>query len=167
MDVKSACIKGKYYDEYLTEHEIKMIERWLPSLRPHTIIGIEDCMGPEADFISLHLDMDGTYMHLTIPALYFNATPDFAEPVRISGALKAQYVSMVKETSIVGYISVQDLTMVTDIIHARTMEAFFPLIVTAAIYFIIADLLTSFLRVIEIKINPKQGKKIIKGVKIQ
>ena len=81
--------------------------------------------------------------------------------------LKAQYVSMVKETSIVGYISVQDLTMVTDIIHARTMEAFFPLIVTAAIYFIIADLLTSFLRIIEIKINPKQSKRIIKGVKMQ
>jgi polar amino acid transport system substrate-binding protein len=81
--------------------------------------------------------------------------------------LKAQYVSMVKETSIVGYISVQDLTMVTDIIHARTMEAFFPLIVTAAIYFIIADLLTSFLRIIEIKIDPKRGKRTVKGVKMQ
>ena len=73
---------------------------------------------------------------------------------------------MVKTTSVVGYISVQDLTMVTDIIHARTMEAFFPLIVTAAIYLIIANLLTSFLDLIEIKINPKHSKRTVKGVKM-
>ena len=56
--------------------------------------------------------------------------------------------------------------MVTDIIHARTMEAFFPLIVTAAIYLIIANLLTSFLDLIEIKINPKHSKRTVKGVKM-
>ena len=74
---------------------------------------------------------------------------------------------MVKETSIVGYISVQDLTMVTDIIHARTMEAFFPLIVTAVIYLAIANMLTAFLDIIEIKIDPKQRKRTVKGVKMQ
>ena len=81
--------------------------------------------------------------------------------------LKGEFISMVKTTSVVGYISVQDLTMVTDIIHARTMEAFFPLIVTAAIYLIIANLLTSFLDLIEIKINPKHSKRTVKGVKMQ
>ena len=80
--------------------------------------------------------------------------------------LKGEFISMVKTTSVVGYISVQDLTMVTDIIHARTMEAFFPLIVTAAIYLIIANLLTSFLDLIEIKINPKHSKRTVKGVKM-
>ena len=74
---------------------------------------------------------------------------------------------MVKETSIVGYISVQDLTMVSDIIHARTMEAFFPLIVTAVIYLAIANLLTLALDIIEIKIDPKQRKRTVKGVKMQ
>ena len=117
VDVKSACIKGKYYDEYLTEEELLLIEKWLPSLRPRTMIGIEDCMGPEADFISLHLDMDGTYMHLTIPALYFNSTPDFAEPVRISGALKAQYVSQNHSLTWEVYDMLQD-------VHARREDNF-------------------------------------------
>jgi polar amino acid transport system substrate-binding protein len=74
---------------------------------------------------------------------------------------------MVKETSIVGYISVQDLTMVSDIIHSRTMEAFFPLLVTAMIYLIIANMLTTVLDIIEIKIDPKHGKRTVKGVKMQ
>ena len=81
--------------------------------------------------------------------------------------LKGDFIAMVKETSIVGYISVQDLTMVSDIIHARTMEAFFPLIVTAVIYLAIANLLTLALDIIEIKIDPKQRKRTVKGVKMQ
>lgn len=80
--------------------------------------------------------------------------------------LKGQFITMVKETSIVGYISVQDLTMVSDIIHARTMEAFFPLIVTAVIYLVIANMLTSVLSLIEIKIDPKRRERTVKGVKM-
>lgn len=81
--------------------------------------------------------------------------------------LKGDFIAMVKETSIVGYISVQDLTMVSDIIHSRTMEAFFPLLVTAMIYLIIANMLTTVLDIIEIKIDPKHGKRTVKGVKMQ
>lgn len=40
---------------------------------------------------------------------------------------------MVKMTSVVGYIAIQDLTKVSDIIRNRTLEAFFPLIATAVI----------------------------------
>ena len=80
---------------------------------------------------------------------------------------QGDFIAMVKETSIVGYISVQDLTMVSDIIHSRTMEAFFPLLVTAMIYLIIANMLTTVLDIIEIKIDPKHGKRTVKGVKMQ
>jgi polar amino acid transport system substrate-binding protein len=50
-------------------------------------------------------------------------------------------VSLVKDTSIVGFIAVQDLTRASDLIRARTMDAFFPLVSTAIIYFIICRLL--------------------------
>ena len=51
---------------------------------------------------------------------------------------KTQVVLMIKNTSIVGYIAVQDLTKVSDIIRARTYESFFSLVFTAVIYFLIA-----------------------------
>jgi len=41
-------------------------------------------------------------------------------------------------TSIVGYIAVQDLTKASDIIRSRTFDAFFPLIMVAVLYFLIA-----------------------------
>ncbi len=80
--------------------------------------------------------------------------------------LKSQFVDMVKTTSVVGYITVEDLTMVSEIILSRTMEAFFPLITTAIIYLVIAYILTSGLTILEIKSNPKNRNRTIKGVKM-
>ncbi|NLC39831.1 MAG: ABC transporter substrate-binding protein/permease, partial [Clostridiaceae bacterium] len=77
---------------------------------------------------------------------------------------KGEFISMVKMTSIVGYITVQDLTKVSDIIRSRTYEAFFPLIVTADIYFLIAGALTSLLNLIEIRIDPAKRSRNLKGV---
>ena len=37
-------------------------------------------------------------------------------------------ISLIKTTSIVGYIAVEDLTTVSDLIRARTFDAFFPLL---------------------------------------
>lgn len=53
-----------------------------------------------------------------------------------------QFITLIKMTSIAGYISVQDLTRVSDIIRSRTYDAFFPLLSTALIYFIMAHILT-------------------------
>lgn len=78
--------------------------------------------------------------------------------------LKGEFISMVKMTSVVGYIAVQDLTKVSDIIRSRTMEAFFPLIVTAAIYFVVANAMTAVLSLAEQKIDPKRRKRTVKGV---
>lgn len=51
---------------------------------------------------------------------------------------KGEIISLVKTTSIVGYIAVQDLTKVGDIIRSRTFDAFFPLIMVAILYFVLA-----------------------------
>lgn len=80
---------------------------------------------------------------------------------------KGEFISMVKMTSVVGYIAVQDLTKVSDIIRSRTLEAFFPLIATAVMYFVIANVLTMALSFIQIRLDPKRRKGILKGVEIQ
>lgn len=78
---------------------------------------------------------------------------------------KGEFVGMMKMTSIVGYISIQDLTKASDIIRSRTYEAFFPLIATAAIYFVMSSLITALIGRIEVKIDPKQKpRKLPKGV---
>lgn len=77
---------------------------------------------------------------------------------------KGEFISMVKMTSVVGYIAIQDLTKMTDIIRSRTFEAFFPLVVTAAIYFVITYLFILLLGKIEVQIDPKRRKRVVKGV---
>lgn len=77
---------------------------------------------------------------------------------------KGEFISMVKMTSIVGYIAIQDLTKVTDIIRSRTYEAFFPLVITAAIYFLLAFSLTALLDLAEIQVDPRRRSRKVKGV---
>ena len=80
---------------------------------------------------------------------------------------KGEVISTVKMTSVVGYIAIQDLTKVSDIIRSRTYEAFFPLIATALIYFSFAALLTFLLSLMERKIDPTQRKRVLKGVEVK
>lgn len=77
---------------------------------------------------------------------------------------KGEFISMVKMTSVVGYIAIQDLTKVSDIIRSRTLEAFFPLIATAVLYFLVANILTILLSRLEISLDPKRRKRGVKGV---
>lgn len=64
---------------------------------------------------------------------------------RVLPVFKGEAISLVKMTSVVGYIAVQDLTKASDIIRSRTFDAFFPLIVITIIYFILAWLLGKLL----------------------
>lgn len=57
---------------------------------------------------------------------------------RIIPVFKGEAVSLFKNTSVVGFIAIVDLTKASDIIRARTFDAFFPLIVISIIYFILA-----------------------------
>lgn len=51
---------------------------------------------------------------------------------------KAQVTSLIKATAVVGYVAVQDLTKMADVVRSRTYDAFFPLVAVAIIYFILA-----------------------------
>ena len=51
---------------------------------------------------------------------------------------QGEIISLLKGTSIVGYIAVADMTRASDLIRSRTFDAFFPLILTAIIYFVAA-----------------------------
>ena len=78
--------------------------------------------------------------------------------------IKGEFISMVKMTSVVGYISCIDLTKASDLIRARTMEAFFPLILTAIVYFIVAHSMTLALNKLEISLDPKRRERKLPGI---
>ena len=79
--------------------------------------------------------------------------------VRFLPVFSQETVSLLKSTAIVGYIAIQDLTKMSDIIRSRTYEAFFPLIVTAVIYFLIAWIISVILRQILKAIDPNKRKR--------
>ncbi len=67
---------------------------------------------------------------------------------------KGEVISLFKMTSVVGYIAVQDITKAGDIIRSRTFDAFIPLLVTAAIYLVLAWLIAWALERIELRVTP-------------
>lgn len=69
-----------------------------------------------------------TFINIVMPQAIKNVLPVY----------KGELISLIKMTSIVGYIAVEDLTKASDIIRSRTFDAFFPLILVAAIYFLLA-----------------------------
>ncbi len=74
---------------------------------------------------------------------------------RILPVYKGEFISLVKMTSVVGYIAVQDLTKASDIIRSRTFDAFFPLVMVAILYFLISWLLLQSLGYVERRTDPK------------
>jgi polar amino acid transport system substrate-binding protein len=83
---------------------------------------------------------------------------------RVLPVYKGELITLVKLTSIVGYIAVQDLTKASDIIRSRTFDAFFPLIMTAVLYFLISWLLLWLLDTAEQKTALKRkGSRSISG----
>ena len=79
--------------------------------------------------------------------------------VRFLPVYRGEIVSLLKSTSIVGYIAIQDLTKMSDIIRSRTYEAFFPLIATAIIYFIHAWIISLILKLILKGIDKRSRKR--------
>ena len=89
-----------------------------------------------------------TFLHIVAPQTLRRILPVY----------KGEVISMVKMTSIVGYIAVQDLTKASDIIRSRTFDAFFPLIMVAILYFAISGLLILLLDYIEGFTDPKRRR---------
>ncbi len=81
----------------------------------------------------------------------------------IMPSYKGHITALIKATAIVGYVAVQDLTKMGDIVRSRTYEAFFPLIAVAIIYFILAAILTFIVNRLELRIDPRKRKNFLKG----
>ena len=62
--------------------------------------------------------------HIIMPQAFKNAVPPLAN----------EFIVLLKETSVVGFIGLQDLTRGGSIIQGRTFDAFMPLIAVALIY---------------------------------
>lgn len=88
---------------------------------------------------SLGFNYKDTMIHIILPQAFKNVLP----------ALGNEFIVLLKETSVAGYVAVQDLTYVANLIRSRTYEAFFPLITTAVIYLVLVMILTFFLGKLE------------------
>ena len=88
---------------------------------------------------SLGLTHGQTMRYIILPQTIKNTLP----------ALANEFIVLLKETSISGYIGLQDLTMAGNIIRSNTYQAFFPLIGVACIYLVIVMVLTAGVRKLE------------------
>ena len=82
-------------------------------------------------------------------------------------AYRGEAVGLIKATAIVGYIAVQDLTKMGDIVRSRTYEAFFPLIAITVIYFMLEGLVKLLVSGATGRLDPRRrrAEEILKGVK--
>ena len=60
---------------------------------------------------------------------------------KIFPALGNEVITLVKETSIAGYIGIVELIKAADIISSRTYDYFFPLVVSALVYLFLTYIL--------------------------
>lgn len=81
---------------------------------------------------SLGLTYSQTMISIILPQAFKNVLP----------ALANEFIVLIKETSICGYIGLMDLTRGGDIIRSQTYEALFPLLMVAAIYLVLVMFLT-------------------------
>ena len=72
-----------------------------------------------------------TFFYIVFPQVIKNIMPVY----------HGELISLLKNTSIVGYIAIMDMTKASDLIRSRTFDAFFPLIIVAILYFILAWLI--------------------------
>ena len=87
---------------------------------------------------------------------YFKTLKLIILPQAIKNILPAignEFITLIKETSVAGYIGVRDLTKAADIIASRTYNYFFPLVVAALMYLIIIIVLTKLLNMFETRLK--------------
>lgn len=80
-----------------------------------------------------------TMLYIILPQAFKNVLP----------ALANEFIVLLKETSVAGYIALEDLTKGGDIIRSRTYDAFMPLIGVAIIYLILVMIFNYFVKCLE------------------
>ena len=97
---------------------------------------------------SLGLSAAQTMMSIVIPQAVKNIFP----------AMCNEFITLIKETAIVGYVGLVDIQKAGDFIKSATYEAFMPLIATAIIYFVLIKLLTLALGRIETRLRKSDSR---------
>ena len=88
---------------------------------------------------SLGFNYAQTMMYIVMPQAFKNVLPTLCN----------EFISLLKETSVSGYIALQDLTKGGDIIRSRTYDAFMPLIAVALIYLAMVMIFTKLVSLLE------------------
>ena len=81
---------------------------------------------------SLGLSSSQTMTYIILPQAIKNILP----------ALANEFIMLIKETAIVGYIAMHDLTKAGDIIRSLTYDAYMPLLAVALLYYLLVKTLT-------------------------
>lgn len=95
---------------------------------------------------SLGFNYVQTMRYIIIPQAFKNVLP----------ALANEFIVLLKETSVAGYVGLVDLTKGGDIIRSRTYDAFFPLMAVAAIYLIMVVVFSHFVTLLERRLKKSE-----------
>ncbi|MBE5871835.1 MAG: amino acid ABC transporter permease [Lachnospiraceae bacterium] len=95
---------------------------------------------------SLGFSYPQTMLYIIMPQAFKNVLP----------ALANEFIVLLKETSICGYIGLMDLTRGGDIIRSRTYEPFMPLIAVALIYLTLVVVLSNLVRKLERRLRTSE-----------
>lgn len=71
-------------------------------------------------------------------------------------ALCNEFIVLIKETSVAGYVAVQDLTKGGDIIRSRTYDAWTPLLIVAAIYLLLTCIFSALVKKLELSLRKNE-----------
>ena len=88
---------------------------------------------------SLGFNYSQTMWYIIMPQALKNVLP----------ALCNEFIALLKETSVGGYIALQDLTKGGDIIRSLTYDAFMPLMAVALIYLTLVVIFTELVKLLE------------------
>lgn len=96
---------------------------------------------------SLGFNYAQTMWYIVMPQAFKNVLP----------ALCNEFIALLKETSVAGYIALQDLTKGGDIIRSRTYDAFMPLIAVALIYLALVMIFTKLVQILERRLRRSES----------
>ena len=95
---------------------------------------------------SLGFNYAQTMFHIVLPQAFKNTLPTLCN----------EFIVLLKETSVAGYVGVTDLTKAGDIIRGRTFSAFMPLIAVALIYLVLVVILTKLTSKLERRLRKSE-----------
>ena len=95
---------------------------------------------------SLGFNYRQTMWYIIMPQALKNVLP----------ALCNEFIALLKETSVSGYLAIQDLTKGGDIIRSQTWSAYMPLLAVAAIYLAIVLIFTRLTKILERRLRQSE-----------